>query len=51
MLDLAVFWALVEHAWVPRVVAAAIAFLLPLVIFYFLQRVPHRLCSGSDRSR
>ena len=38
LLDLAILWALVELASVPRVAAAAIAFLLPLMVFYFLQR-------------
>lgn len=38
LLDLAILWALVELASMPRVTAAAIAFLLPLIIFYYLQR-------------
>ena len=38
LLDLAILWALVELAGFPRVAAAAIAFVIPLVVFYFLQR-------------
>lgn len=47
MLDLAILWALVELASVPRVAAAAIAFFIPLVIFYFLQR--EWVFAGTDR--
>ena len=38
LLDLAILWTLVEFLAVPQVPAAAIAFVVPLVVFYFLQR-------------
>jgi putative flippase GtrA len=38
LLDLAILAALVELAGVPHVVAASIAFIIPLIVFYFLQR-------------
>jgi putative flippase GtrA len=38
LLDLAILVALVELAGFPRVPAAAIAFVIPLIVFYFLQR-------------
>lgn len=37
-LDLAILWALVELAGIAHVPAATIAFVLPLIVFYFLQR-------------
>ena len=37
-LDLVILWTLVEIVELPRVLAAAIAFIIPLVVFYFLQR-------------
>lgn len=38
LLDLAILWGLVELAGMSRVVAAAVAFVIPLILFYFLQR-------------
>lgn len=38
MLDLAILWALVEFVGIPRMVAAVIAFVIPMVVFYFLSR-------------
>lgn len=38
LLNLAILWVLVEFASVPRIPAAAAAFVLPLIAFYFLQR-------------
>jgi putative flippase GtrA len=38
LLDLAILWALVEFASMPQMAAAAVAFVLPLILFYFLQR-------------
>ena len=37
-LDLAILWGLVEFFHVPRVIAAVIAFVIPMVVFYFLSR-------------
>ena len=37
-LDLAILWSLVELLDVPRVIAAVIAFVIPMVVFYFLSR-------------
>ena len=47
VLDLAILAALVELAGVPHVVAAAIAFIIPLIVFYFLQR--EWVFPGTDR--
>lgn len=38
VLDLAILWCLVELAGFPRVPAAVIAFIVPMVVFYFLER-------------
>ena len=38
LLDLAILWALVELLAFPRVPAAVVAFLVPMVVFYFLER-------------
>jgi len=37
-LDLTILWTLVEFVGIPAVPAAAMAFILPLIVFYFLQR-------------
>ncbi len=37
-LDLLILWVLVELLHVPHVVAAVIAFILPMVVFYVLSR-------------
>jgi len=37
-LDLAILWALVELAGLPHVPAAVLSFVLPMVLFYTLQR-------------
>lgn len=37
-LDLAILWGLVELAGFPRVPAAVVAFLIPMVVFYVLER-------------
>jgi putative flippase GtrA len=47
LLDLAILVALVELAGLPRVPAAAIAFIIPLIVFYFLQR--EWVFKGTDR--
>lgn len=38
VLDLAILWCLVELLAFPRVPAAVVAFLVPMVVFYFLSR-------------
>lgn len=38
LLDLAILWSLVELAGFPRVPAAVVAFLIPMVVFYVLER-------------
>ncbi|HUG46725.1 MAG TPA: GtrA family protein [Sphingomicrobium sp.] len=38
LLDLAILVSLVEFAGFPRVPAAAVAFVIPMITFYFLQR-------------
>ena len=38
LLDLAILWCLVELAGFPRVPAAVVAFLIPMVVFYVLER-------------
>jgi putative flippase GtrA len=47
LLDLAILVALVELAGFPRVPAAAVAFVIPLIVFYFLQR--EWVFPGTDR--
>jgi putative flippase GtrA len=37
-LDLAILWGLVELAGLPRVASAVIAFIIPMVVFYVLER-------------
>lgn len=37
-LDLAILWCLVELLAFPRVPAAVVAFVVPMVVFYFLSR-------------
>ena len=46
-LDLLILWALVEFAKLPRVTAAVLAYLLPMTVFYVLERV--WVFPGSDR--
>lgn len=38
LLDLAILWSLVELAGLPRLMSAVIAFLIPMVVFYILER-------------
>ena len=38
VLDLAILWALVELLEIPRVIAAVIAFIVPMIVFYLLSR-------------
>lgn len=38
LLDLAILWSLVELAGIPHVIAAVAAFILPMILFYFLER-------------
>lgn len=38
LLDLAILWSLVELAGFPRVPAAIVAFAVPMVLFYILER-------------
>ncbi len=38
LLDLAILWSLVELVGLPRVPSAIIAFILPMVVFYVLER-------------
>ena len=38
LLDLAILWTLVEWLSLPYVPAAVLAFVIPLTVFYFLQR-------------
>ena len=38
LLDLAILWSLVELAGFPRVPAAVVAFLIPMVVFYIIER-------------
>ncbi len=37
-LDLLILWGLVELLYVPHVIAAVIAFILPMIVFYVLSR-------------
>ena len=37
-LDLAILWCLVELAGFPRVPAAVVAFIIPMIVFYVLER-------------
>ena len=38
LLDLSILWALVELAGFPDLAAAVVAFIVPMVVFYFLER-------------
>ena len=38
LLDLAILWSLVELAGIPRVIAAVVAFIIPMIIFYVFER-------------
>ena len=38
LLDLAILWSLVELAEFPRVPAAVIAFVIPMIVFYIIER-------------
>ena len=38
ILDIAILWALVELAGFPRVLAAVVAFIIPMIVFYILER-------------
>jgi putative flippase GtrA len=39
LLDLAILWCLVELAGLPRLPAAVLAFMIPMALFYILERV------------